>query len=64
MALAFAAESLRKDPDIVHAAVERDGTMLTHAGPGLNADKHLVLAAVKQNGCALKCANHALRCAQ
>ena len=43
-----------RDPVIVTAAVSRNGNMLRHAAPEMQADKDVVLAAVRQFGPAVQ----------
>lgn len=60
-ALRRAPEEVRRDRDLVLAAVQRDGLELEFAAPALQEDRELVLAAVRQNGRALRFAATALR---
>lgn len=60
-ALWYAAEELRSDRKVVHAAVKQHGCALKHAAPELQTDAEIVLAAVKQDSDALVYAGCHLR---
>ena len=49
-ALEYAGPKLKKDREIVLAAVKQQGYALKYADPELKKDREIVLAAVKQNG--------------
>ena len=53
----YANESLKKDREIVLAAVKNFGTSLSFADESLKKDKVIVLAAVKQDAYAMNFAN-------
>ncbi|NVJ89710.1 MAG: DUF4116 domain-containing protein, partial [Flavobacteriaceae bacterium] len=42
-------DSLKKDKEVVLAAVKQDGRALEYADDSLKKDKEFILAAVKQN---------------
>jgi predicted RNA-binding protein (virulence factor B family) len=52
---------LRKDREIVLAAVQQNGYVLEYADESFKKDKEVVLAAVQQNGNALKYADESLQ---
>jgi len=54
--LQYADASLKKDRDVVLAAVQQNGLALQHADASLKKDRDVVLAAVQQNGLALQSA--------
>jgi hypothetical protein len=57
----YISEELKKDKEVVLAAVKQDGYALQYASEELKKDKEVVLAAVKQNGYALKYASEELK---
>eukprot|EP00971_Amphidinium_carterae_P335356 6471188-Amphidinium_carterae.1 len=60
-AFELAPKSCRADPEIVLAAVRRQGLALKFAAESCRQDREIVLAAVKQNGLALKFAAESCR---
>ena len=60
-ALQFAADVLKRDREVVLAAVTRWGPALKYADEGLRADKEVVLAAVGHSSVALKHAAEELK---
>ena len=54
-------ESLKKDKEVVLAAVKQNGPALTYADESLKKDKEVVWAAVKHFGYALQYASEELR---
>ena len=57
----YIGESLRKDPQIIMAAVKQNGWALAYAEGDLSKDPQIAMAAVKQNGLALTYADASLR---
>ena len=54
-------ENLKKDKEVVFAAVKLNGLALQYADESLKKDKEVILAAVKQNGLALQYADESLK---
>jgi hypothetical protein len=61
LALEFASEDLRNDPDVVLAAVTQNGWALKHASAALRSDRGIVLAATRSYCLALTEASEELR---
>ena len=61
LALQYASEELRGDPQVLLEAVTQNGIALVYASEKLKGDRELVLAAVKQNDSALEYASEELR---
>ena len=59
--LQFASAQLRRDKEVVLAAVQKSGLALKFADADLRADKEVVLVAVRQNGEAIRFAGEKLR---
>ena len=57
----MAAEEVRKDKEVVLAAVKKDGSALEHAAEELKSDENFILEAVKIDGTALKWAADTIR---
>ena len=59
--LAYVLEDLRKDRDVVLAAVQQNGLALQYASEDLRKDRDVVLAAMEQNGYAIEHASPELK---
>merc|ERR1719210_292270 len=59
--LCYAAESMRRDADVVLAAVRKNGEALRHAHEELRRDRRVVIEAVRQNPQSLRHAHPSLQ---
>lgn len=59
--LGYATPPLRRDKEVVMAAVVQDGEVLVRAGDALRDDREVVLAAVRSNGRAIRHASAGLQ---